>query len=107
LAPSDAPSSVHKRTRACVECGRDFLVNPCHAEAHKCCRPACRARHHRRLRAERKAMAAGSAVVPAAVAAIQAMVHAQPLARACEFHEGEARPGSCVWCKSLSAGVPA
>jgi hypothetical protein len=59
------------------------------------------------LQAERKAMAAGSAVVPVEVAAIPATVPAQPFARACEFHEGEARPSSCVWCKALAAGVPA
>ncbi len=44
-------ASVHKRTRACLECGRDFEVNPCHVKTHKYCRPACRARRHRRLRA--------------------------------------------------------
>lgn len=51
-------SSVHKRTRACVACGRDFLVNPNHAKTHKCCSPACRARHHRRQRSGRPTEAA-------------------------------------------------
>ena len=47
---SASGASVHKRTRACAECGQEFRVNPCHAETHRCCRPACRARRHRRLR---------------------------------------------------------
>ena len=47
-ATSVSKSSVLKRTRACLECGSSFLVNPCHAEEHGFCRPACRARWHRR-----------------------------------------------------------
>ena len=46
----DAKSSVHKRTRGCVECGQEFEINPCHARSHRFCRPACRARFHRRIR---------------------------------------------------------
>ena len=49
-APSALKPSVHKRTRPCVECGQSFEVNPSHVKTHKCCRPACRARRHRRLR---------------------------------------------------------
>jgi hypothetical protein len=46
-------SSVLKRTRACLECGREFPVNACHATAHRFCRPACRARNYRRGRLAR------------------------------------------------------
>jgi hypothetical protein len=44
---ADAQASVHKRTRACLECGRDFPVNACHPEEHRFCSPVCRARGYR------------------------------------------------------------
>ena len=47
-APTNASVSVRKRTRGCLECGTEFQVNVRHAETHRFCRPACRARHHRR-----------------------------------------------------------
>lgn len=34
-----------RRTRGCLECGREFEVNPCHAQSHRFCAPSCRARH--------------------------------------------------------------
>jgi hypothetical protein len=34
-ASADAFQSVRKRARACLECGRDFDVNPRHAESHR------------------------------------------------------------------------
>src|SRR5262249_4337795 len=34
--------SVRKRARACLECGRDFEVNPRHAESHRFHSAACR-----------------------------------------------------------------
>ena len=50
LSDSSQPSSVLKRTRACLNCGSTFEVNPCHAKAHRFCRPKCRAAHHRRVK---------------------------------------------------------
>ena len=43
-----AIQSVHKRARACLEGGRDFEVNPRHAESHRFHSAACRRRYRRR-----------------------------------------------------------
>lgn len=48
LVFSDAPSSVLKRTtRACLACGSDFEINPCHKKEHLYCCARCRAWHYR------------------------------------------------------------
>jgi len=44
----DAIQSVRKRARTCLECGRDFEVNPRHAESHRFHSAACRSRYRRR-----------------------------------------------------------
>ena len=44
---SSQPSSVLKRTRGCLVCGRAFTLNPCHAKEHRYCSPRCRAQHYR------------------------------------------------------------
>lgn len=44
---SDSPQSVPKRTRVCLECGREFPVYARHAKDHGFCKPACRAKWHR------------------------------------------------------------
>jgi hypothetical protein len=48
--PAHALGSVHKRARACLECGRDFEVNPRHAESHRFHSAACRSRYRRTRR---------------------------------------------------------
>ena len=48
LATPHAYQSVRKRARACLECGRDFEVNPRHAESHRFHAAACRSRYRRR-----------------------------------------------------------
>lgn len=50
VAPCTRVESAEPGQRTCPGCGRDFLVNPSRAQAHKCCSPACRARHYRRTR---------------------------------------------------------
>jgi hypothetical protein len=55
-APAHALVSVRdacsKRARACLECGRDFEVNPRHARSHRFHSAACRSRYRRRAAQE-------------------------------------------------------
>lgn len=49
-AAPEQNQSVRTLCRACVECGREYEVNPRHAPTHQFCSPRCRAAHHRRPR---------------------------------------------------------
>lgn len=50
VGTADATGSVRTLWRACLACGREFQINPRHADEHRCCSAACRSRlRHERL----------------------------------------------------------
>jgi hypothetical protein len=104
-----ASGSVPKRTRGCVTCGTTFEVNERHAEQHRFCRPACRARQHRRDRKRTLQPTPPTPTLPptpvleappAPAPAIEPDAEPEPM-YACPH--GSRSIEACAWCESAAA----